>query len=55
MNPTLLVAERTQTYFPWGSPEGAPEPKVWFHDILRKDGTPFDPKEIELIKKICRK
>ena len=50
-----LVAGRTQTYFPWGSLKGAPEPKVWFHDVLRKDGTPFDPKEIEVIKKICRK
>jgi hypothetical protein len=48
-----LVAGRTQTYFPWGSPKGAPEPATWFHDILRKDGTPYDPKETEIIKKIC--
>ena len=37
-----LVSGKTNTIFPWGSPEGAPEPKVWFHDIFRKDGTPFD-------------
>jgi len=44
-----LVAGRTQTYYPWGSPKGAPEPTVWHHDVLRKDGTPFDPGEILLI------
>ena len=45
-----LVAGRTQTYFPWGSPKGAPEPKLWHHDILRGDGTPFDDREIQFIK-----
>jgi len=44
-----LVAGRTQTYYPWGSPRGAPEPKVWHHDVLRRDGTPFDPAEIVAI------
>ncbi len=47
-----LVAGRTQTYMPWGSKKGDSEPEVWFHDILRKDGTPFDPAEIEIIKNI---
>lgn len=47
-----LVSGRTQTIYPWGSPEGAPEPQVWFHDILRRDGTPFDPKEVEFIKEL---
>lgn len=32
-----------------------PEPEVWTHDIYRKDGTPYDPKEIELIKKLTGK
>ncbi len=45
-----MVAGRTQTYFPWGSPKGAPEPKLWHHDILRKDGTPFKAREVEFIK-----
>ena len=45
-----LVAGRTQTYFPWGSPKGAPEPKVWQHDILRANGTPFDAREVQFIK-----
>jgi hypothetical protein len=45
-----LVAGRTQTYFPWGSPQGAAEPKLWFHDIFRADGTPFDAGEVRCIR-----
>lgn len=45
-----LVAGRTQTYFPWGSPRGAPEPKLWHHDILRADGSAFKAREVEFIK-----
>jgi hypothetical protein len=37
-----LVEGRTQTRFPWGSPAGAAEPSVWFHNILRGDGSPWD-------------
>jgi Xaa-Pro aminopeptidase len=44
-----------QTYYPWGSPKGAPEPKQWQHDILRKDGTPFSAAEVKLIKKLTGK
>ena len=29
-----------------------PEPGVWFHDIFRKDGSPYDEAEIDFIKKI---
>jgi hypothetical protein len=47
-----LVAGKTNTIYPWGSPEGTPEPPVWFHDIFRKDGTPYDEKEVQLIKSI---
>ncbi|MHC4178013.1 MAG: glycoside hydrolase 5 family protein [Planctomycetota bacterium] len=46
-----LVKGRIQTHHPWGSKEGAAEPKVWFHDLLREDGTPYDPKEIEIIRR----
>ena len=49
-----LVSGKTQTIFPWGSKEGSPEPKVWFHDIFRADGTPFDPQEVAAIKRIVR-
>jgi hypothetical protein len=45
-----LVAGRTQTYFPWGSPQGAPEPPLWHHDILRRDGTPYDAREVATIR-----
>jgi hypothetical protein len=45
-----LVAGRTQTYFPWGSPQGAPEPKLWHHDIFRADRTAFKAREAEFIK-----
>jgi hypothetical protein len=50
-----FVAGRTQTYFPWGSPRNAPEPKIWQHDIFRKNGTPFNPDEIRRIKDITGK
>lgn len=50
-----LVAGRTQTYYPWGSPKGAPEPDTWHHDILRRDGTPHKPREVRLIKVITGK
>ncbi len=49
-----LVYGKTQTIFPWGSPLNAPEPNVWHHDIFRKDGTPFDEKEIEIIKSLTK-
>jgi len=47
-----FVAGRTQTIYPWDSwvQKYKAEPPVWFHDILRKDGKPFDPNEVELIK-----
>ncbi|MEI6606284.1 MAG: cellulase family glycosylhydrolase [Verrucomicrobiota bacterium] len=50
-----LVAGKTQTIYPWGSPPGAPEPKIWFHDLLRKDGTPFSAQEATLFSKLTNK
>jgi len=47
-----FVSGKTNTIYPWGSPEGAPEPNPWFHDVLRKDGTPFDSLEVRFIKEI---
>jgi hypothetical protein len=47
-----LVDGKTQTKWPWGTKKGAPEPAVWFHEIFHRDGTPFDPHEAVLIKKI---
>ncbi len=45
-----LVNGKTQTHYQWGSQAGDPEPKVWFVDLYRKDHTPYDPKEIEILK-----
>ena len=49
-----LVAGKTQTYMPRRSKEGSPEPEEWFHDIFRKDGTPYDAREVEFIKKLIK-
>ena len=32
-----------------------PEPKLWFHDILRVDGTPFSQDEVDCIRKMTGK
>lgn len=50
-----LVSGKSNTIFPWGSKEGSPEPTPWFHDVFRKDGTPYDVKETELIKALTTK
>jgi len=63
-----LVAGKSQTHFGWSTildlkkkkdegdyileGEDIPEPEVWFHDILRKDGSAFNDSEIEFIKNI---
>ncbi len=50
-----FVSGKTQTIYPWDSwkePGKVPEPDLWFHDILRKDGSPYDPEETVLIKKL---
>lgn len=48
-----LVAGKTQTMYSWEEfyPDGA-EPPLWFHDILRQDGTAYSEKETEFIKKM---
>ncbi|MBL7849763.1 MAG: cellulase family glycosylhydrolase [Cyclobacteriaceae bacterium] len=50
-----LVSGKTNTIFPWGSKPGSQEPSVWFHDIFRRDGTPFDPREVDLIRQLTGK
>jgi len=47
-----LVSGKSNTIFPWGSKLGMPEPSTWFHDVFRKDGTPFSKEEITFIKNI---
>jgi hypothetical protein len=50
-----FVAGRSQGYFPWDSwahPYEGAEPAVWFHEILRPDGRPYDPSETEFIRQV---
>ena len=63
-----LVAGKSQTHFGWSTildlqkkkedgifledGDDIPEPEIWFHDILRKDGTAYNEKEVEFIKAI---
>jgi hypothetical protein len=49
-----LVNGKTQTHFPWGSPEGADEPAVWFHDLLRTDGSSYDAEEVAFVRRTQR-
>ena len=51
-----FVSGKTNTIYAWDTPmpDGA-EPKIWFHDIFRKDGTPFSEDEIKLIKSLTGK
>jgi len=51
-----LVSGKTNTIYAWNTPiaDGS-EPKVWFHDIFRKDGTPYSEKEVALIKDLTGK
>jgi hypothetical protein len=49
-----FVNGKSQTIYPWDSWEKSygGEPAIWFHDIFRKDGAPYDAKEIELIRQL---
>ena len=50
-----LVSGKTNTKYAWDTPmpDGA-EPKVWFHDIFRPDGTAYDAKETAFIRSLTR-
>ena len=50
-----LVSGKSNTIFPWGSKEGSPEPALWFHDVFRADGSPYDPAETKLIRQLTSK
>jgi hypothetical protein len=52
-----FVNGKSQTIYPWDSWEKqyTAEPPVWFHDIFRKDGTPYDPQEVAVIKQLTGK
>jgi aldose 1-epimerase len=47
-----FVSGKSQTIYPWDSWTRAytAEPKVWFHDIFRTDGSPFNSTEVAFIR-----
>ena len=53
-----FVAGKTQTYFPWESwehPYIHDQPPVWFHEVLRPDGTAYRQAEVDLIRQLTGK
>lgn len=47
-----FVAGKSNTIYAWDTPiPNGEQPIEWFHDIFKKDGTPYRLDEIELIKK----
>lgn len=52
-----FVAGKSNTIYPWISWDSTftGEPKIWHHDILRKDGTPYSKDEVEFIKELTAK
>jgi hypothetical protein len=51
-----FVSGKTQTIYPWDSwaKTYESEPDVWFHDVLRSDGTPYREEEVALIRRLTR-
>ncbi|GAA0537482.1 cellulase family glycosylhydrolase [Chitinophaga japonensis] len=50
-----FVSGKTNTIFAWDTPiPDGKEPRLWFHDIYRKDGTPFSKHEVSFIKELCK-
>lgn len=48
-----LVSGKTNTIYSWDSPmPDGKEPPLWFHDIFRKDGTPYKQEEIKVIREL---
>ncbi|MBT8184317.1 MAG: cellulase family glycosylhydrolase [Eudoraea sp.] len=52
-----FVSGKSNTIYPWKSWDSTftKEPEIWFHDILRADGTPFSEDEVRFIKEITGK
>jgi len=51
-----LVSGKTNTIYAWDTPiESGAEPDLWFHDIFRKDGTPYRKEEVSLIRQLTGK
>jgi hypothetical protein len=53
-----LVGGKSQTFLPWDSwekPYVGREPKIWFHEVFRIDGTPYMQSEVDLIMELTGK
>jgi len=51
-----FVDGKTQTRLPWDSwkkPYTNEEPQIWFHEVLRADGTPYRAAEADLIRRLA--
>ena len=52
-----FVQGRIQTHFPWDSwqrPYTLEQPVVWFHDLVKPDGTPYRERESEIFRGLRR-
>ncbi len=53
-----LVQGKTQTHLPWDSWKtpyvGGREPSIWFHEVFRTDGRPYQVEEAEYIRRVTR-
>jgi hypothetical protein len=49
-----FVAGKSQTIYPWDTwtKTYEAEPPVWFHDIFRPDGSPYNPQEVDYIRSV---
>jgi hypothetical protein len=52
-----LVSGKTQTIYPWDSwtVKYTGEPPLWFHDIFRRDGSPYRVQEVDYIRRVVEK
>ncbi len=52
-----FVEGKTQTNYPWDSwdRQYTKEPPLWFHEIFRTNGKPYDAKEVQYIKSLTEK
>lgn len=54
-----FVAGKTQTFLPWDSWQkpyvNGRESSIWFHEVFKQDGTPYDPAEVTAIKQAAGK
>jgi len=51
-----LVKGKTNTIYAWDEPmPSGEEPKLWFHEVFREDGTAYKQSEIDAIKAVTKK